>query len=305
MPQKIFLPTDPNYIIIDVDRNSLKAMQSAEKAPYMIKMSLVKLGLHEVEKYCVDPDADYDHSLPVEVKSFIIKFGDDLRSDILALQILETLMNVSDLYSANLESYPYKIVSTSQGNGIIECIPKSNSINNILREYKRVEDFFSLQFGDKNSTNMQEAKLKYVHSLACSTIFTYLIELKDRHNGNIMFDTSGHLLQIDFGFILGSSPKMPESQIKWIDLYLQLLINDQSAWKEDDTYADLAIITMSKGFLCLMYTFEYVKELIRAMEGCPLPFFVDGKSERSVNMIGTKYFIMQFFVALIFDFEIC
>lgn len=67
-------------------------------------------------------------------------------------------------------------------------------------------DHFQAEFGVPESPRYRKAQDAFMKSLASYSIITYLLQIKDRHNGNILVDKEGHLMHIDFGFMLSNSP---------------------------------------------------------------------------------------------------
>ena len=61
--------------------------------------------------------------------------------------------------------------------------------------------------GQSNSEEFLTAQRNFVKSCAAYCIVSYLLQVKDRHNGNILLDNEGHIIHIDYGFILSCSPK--------------------------------------------------------------------------------------------------
>lgn len=70
----------------------------------------------------------------------------------------------------------------------------------------RLIDYFYKQFGDQKSKKFKRARDNFVSSLAAYSLVCYILQIKDRHNGNIMVDIAGHIMHIDFGFLLSNAP---------------------------------------------------------------------------------------------------
>lgn len=140
--------------------------------------------------------------LPVLVKS-----NDDLRQEQLAAQLIYKMAVILAREKVSVWLYNYEILALTENGGIIEAIPDTISLDSLKKNdtrYTSLRDFFHSHFTEPE--DLADAKANFVESLAAYSIVCFILQLKDRHNGNILLTNRGHLIHIDFGFFFLSSP---------------------------------------------------------------------------------------------------
>ncbi|CAJ1974702.1 unnamed protein product [Sphenostylis stenocarpa] len=104
------------------------------------------------------------------------------------------------------------------------------------------------------------------YSLVC-----YLLQVKDRHNGNLLMDEEGHIIHIDFGFMLSNSPGGVNFESAPFKLTRELLeVMDSDAEGIPSEFFDYFKVLCIQGFLTCRKHAERVILLVEMLQsvGC-------------------------------------
>lgn len=81
--------------------------------------------------------------------------------------------------------------------GVIDVVPNATSRDEMGRA--KINDLFSYfvdKYGGVDTASFQKARLNFIQSMAAYSVACYILQIKDRHNGNIMIDGEGHIVHI-------------------------------------------------------------------------------------------------------------
>ncbi|RUS83247.1 hypothetical protein EGW08_009011, partial [Elysia chlorotica] len=220
----------------------------------------------------------YGHLPNWQLMSVIVKVGDDFRQELLVYQVLKRLKTSWAEERLPLWIKPYKIVVTDRDSGMIEPVLNAVSLHQIKKHSKlSLLDYFIHEFGPVNSEEFLTAQRNFVESCAGYCLVCYLLQLKDRHNGNILLDSEGHIIHIDFGFILSISPGknlgFENSPFKLTHEFVEVMGGLGS-----DMFEYFKIL-MLQGFVASRKHMDKILPLVEIMQtGSQLPCFSKGIS---------------------------
>ena len=221
----------------------------------------------------------FGHLSSYKLFNVIIKSGEYLRQEQFATQLINEFLQIFKFEKVKCWLKPYEIIATGTNVGIVEVVSNSMSIDQMKRKSKKtLSEFYKSYFGSVNSHQYKRALKNYIQSLAGYSLVCYFLQIKDRHNANILIDDKGHLIHIDFGFMLSNSPgkglKFERVPFKLTNDFVDIMGGTNT--KMFNSFRKL----LWKGFVALVAHYEKILILVEMMycgHGNNLPCFEAGQ----------------------------
>ncbi|KAJ9109753.1 hypothetical protein QFC19_001983 [Naganishia cerealis] len=288
----VYLPSNPDGVVVDVDKKSGRPLQSHAKAPFMATFKVRKEKI-EYGKGNEDSSAEVSddavelqgRKVQYEVwQAAIFKVGDDCRQDVLALQIIAMFKNVFMKAGLVLYLFPYRVTATAPGCGVIDVVPNATSRDEMGRaKINNLYSYFVDKYGSPDTTAFQKARLNFVQSMAAYSVACYILQIKDRHNGNIMIDGEGHIVHIDFGFLFDIGPGGVKFEPNSFKLSHEMVV--LMGGRESQGYRMFQELTV-KAFLAIRPFADQLVDTVHLMLGTGLPSF---KGEPTIKRLRDRF----------------
>uniref|UniRef100_A0A673MCJ3 Phosphatidylinositol 4-phosphate 3-kinase C2 domain-containing subunit alpha-like n=1 Tax=Sinocyclocheilus rhinocerous TaxID=307959 RepID=A0A673MCJ3_9TELE len=139
----------------------------------------------------------------------VIQVGEDLRQDMLALQMIRIMDRIWLQEGLDLRIVNFKCISTGKDKGMVDLVPSSETLRKIQVEYGVTGSFKDkplaewLRKYNPAEDEYEKASENFIYTCAGCCVATYILGICDRHNDNIMLRSTGHMFHIDFGKFLG------------------------------------------------------------------------------------------------------
>lgn len=175
----------------------------------------------EAKKERIRKSSPYGWMKNWDLVSVIVKTGADLRQEAFACQLISVCHKIWVDAGVDVWVKLMRILVTGESSGLIETITNGVSLHSLKRSLTMasiesgknprhriatLKDHFLKAFGEPDSKPHRAGVDAFKRSLAAYSVISYILQLKDRHNGNVLIDSEGHIVHIDFGFMLSNSP---------------------------------------------------------------------------------------------------
>ena len=143
----------------------------------------------------------------------MFKVGDDLRKDLVTLQLFRVMNRLWLSEGLNLKMITYGCLPTAPLAGMIQLVPDSVTLREIHVQHGVTGSFKDeviglwLQKYNSSEAAYKNAINNFSASCAAYCVATYILGIGDRHNDNIMVTERGHLFHIDFSKFMGNVQK--------------------------------------------------------------------------------------------------
>ncbi len=221
-----------------------------------------------------------------DLRALIFKAGDDCRQELLAMQLIMTFDRIFTEHHLPLRLHPYQVLVTSARAGLIEVVRDAHSIHSLKKDMDVSDEadrtlfhLFEDSFGPFGTASFNAAQRLFVESVAAYSLVTYFMQIKDRHNGNILLNSEGCIIHIDFGFFLTFSPggnvNFESSPFKLTQDYIHIM-----GGEDGDAFATFKLLVI-QGFMAARQHADELCLLVEMMarKDVDMPCFTGGRDE--------------------------